>query len=167
MKKITLEKPKKLKKNISLSTLKSNGKDNHVDDIEHKKQIEIMNKIYLGITVENYKKVIQELNAKINSYKNQDKKKNKLDEETIIKNDELYEKLVVSKLQCFYCSRPVKIIYNYSRDDFQWTLDRIDNAVGHSNDNTVVCCLKCNLQRRVTDAKKFEFTKKLKIVKEN
>ncbi len=164
MKRIIIDKPKKLKKDIELTI--NNTATKEIKDIDERKQIEIINQIYLGITLENYKKVIRELNAKIQSYKTQDKKKNKYNEETIIKREELYEKIVISKLKCFYCSNPVKIVYNYIRDDFQWTLDRIDNALGHSNENTVICCLKCNLQRRVTDAKKFEFTKKLRIVKE-
>ena len=74
---------------------------------------------------------------------------------------------MVSKLRCFYCSKEVKVVYGYVRDDFQWTLDRIDNGIGHSSENTVISCLKCNLQRRVTDCKKFEFTKKLRIKREN
>ena len=28
----------------------------------------------------------------------------------------------------------------------QWTLDRIDNNIGHSKENVVICCLKCNLK---------------------
>ena len=38
------------------------------------------------------------------------------------------------------------------------SLDRIDNNLCHSNENTVIACLKCNLQRRCQDAKKFTFT---------
>ena len=51
------------------------------------------------------------------------------------------------------------------REPFQWTLDRIDNSLSHTNENTCVSCLKCNLQRRVMDADKFTFTKQLKISK--
>ena len=27
-----------------------------------------------------------------------------------------------------------------------WTLDRINNDLSHTNDNTCISCLKCNLQ---------------------
>ena len=38
------------------------------------------------------------------------------------------------------------------RDEQQWTLDRIDNDKCHSDENTVISCLKCNLQRRVKNS---------------
>ena len=160
MKCVTIEYPKVLRKHVVPSE-----NSNPLVEIEPRKQVEIINQIYLGITLENHRKVIQHLNAKIQSYKSQDKKKAKYDEGTTITSEELFEKLVVSKLICHYCSNCVKIVYNYARDDLQWTLDRVDNSVGHSAENTVICCLKCNLQRRVTDAKKFEFTKKMRIIK--
>ena len=48
----------------------------------------------------------------------------------------------------------------------QWTLDRIDNNINHSESNVIIACLKCNLQRRCQNKDKFLFTKQLKIVKE-
>ena len=74
-------------------------------------------------------------------------------------------KLVASKLKCLYCKNQVRVFYSKLKDPEQWTLDRIDNDLPHTDDNTVVCCLKCNLQRRVTNADKFAFTKNLKITK--
>ena len=47
----------------------------------------------------------------------------------------------------------------------QWTLDRIDNERPHTKDNILISCLECNLKRRRMDKDKFEFTKKLNIVK--
>ena len=75
------------------------------------------------------------------------------------------EKLVISKLKCHYCLQNTHILYTRNRDETQWTLDRIDNNLCHSNENTVIACLKCNLQRRCQDAKKFTFTKQLRIAK--
>lgn len=161
MKRVKLEKDKSIRKNF---TLDNNKKP---IEIEHRKQIDIVNNIYLGTDIEQQKKVIVELRKKICSYKGQDEKKDRYDINTFITEEELYEKLVVSKLKCFYCSKEVKLIYGYVRDDFQWTLDRVDNGIGHSSENTVISCLKCNLQRRVTDCKKFDFTKKLRINREN
>ena len=37
----------------------------------------------------------------------------------------------------------------------QWTLDRKDNTLGHSVENTVVSCLGCNLRRRSRDHESF------------
>lgn len=159
MKTIKLGKEKCIRKNFSLD------QDNKPIEQDYKSQVDMINQIYLGINIENYKKVISELKKKISSYKLQDERKERYNADTLIKEEELYEKLVVSKLKCYYCNNAVKIEYGYSRDDFQWTLDRIDNSLGHSSDNTVISCLKCNLQRRVIDCNKFNFTKKLKIQK--
>ena len=109
--------------------------------------------------------VTKELNNKLNSYKHQDKKNNIYDSESFITEEELLEKLIISKSKCNYCEKNVKIIYEQKRDDYQWTLDRIFNSVGHSCKNTVISCLKCNLDRKIIHQKKFIFTKKMVIHK--
>jgi hypothetical protein len=130
-------------------------------EIPYISQVEMANKIYMGELTGNLKKTASRLHAKLNSYKTQDKKKDRFEESEFITDEQLYEKLVISKLKCNYCRKEVKLVYYYVRDGSQWTLDRLDNDIGHSSDNTVICCLKCNLQRRVTDANKFSFTKQL------
>lgn len=102
---------------------------------------------------------------KIAGYKSQDIKKEIYDKEQLITFDEVVEKLVASKLKCCYCSCKIMLIYKNVREPTQWTLDRKDNDLCHSCDNTVIACLKCNLQRRVMNVDKFEFTKKLTIQK--
>jgi hypothetical protein len=59
------------------------------------------------------------------------------------------------------------LIYEHVRETNQWTLDRIDNSIGHNQGNVVVSCLKCNLQRRKTNQAAFLFTKNLNVVKSN
>ena len=75
------------------------------------------------------------------------------------------EKLVLSKLRCTYCRDNVLFIYKQIREEKQWTLDRINNSIGHSNKNTVIACLKCNLERRNINDKKFLFTKQMRLIK--
>ena len=106
---------------------------------------------------------IKELEKKITGYKGQDIKKDIYDKDNLITLEEVIEKLVSSKLKCFYCSSNILILYKNVREPTQWTLDRKDNELGHTCDNTLIACLKCNLQRRVTTMEKFDFTKKLKI----
>ena len=160
MKRIVFDKPKMAKKCVETKNI------DDIEDLAHKSQVGIINKLYLGDLYDN-NCIIGGLKRKINSYKSQDDKKERYNENTFITHEELYEKLVISKLRCYYCRNEVKIDYNFKRDNEQWTLDRIDNDLGHSSKNTLISCLKCNLQRRVTDCKKFEFTKKLRIIKEN
>ena len=105
----------------------------------------------------------RELIKKIAGYKGQDIKKEIYDKDSLITLEEVIEKLVSTKLRCFYCSCKILLLYKNVREPTQWTLDRKNNDLGHSCDNTLVACLKCNLQRRVTSMEKFDFTKKLKI----
>ena len=105
------------------------------------------------------------IKSKIDGYKHQDQKKEIDNIETLISRREVINKLINSCLCCEYCSKHVKVLYRHVRDPLQWTLDRVDNDLNHSNENTVISCLRCNLKRRLTDKEKFEFTKKMKIVK--
>ena len=139
----------------------------------HKKQVDILRMLYLTDTITNLNDekismnslILNELNHKIQGYKGQDKKKNIHNEATLINIDNVLEKLVSSMLTCYYCKKPIFVLYKNVREPFQWTLDRIDNSVNHTNENTCISCLKCNLQRRDIDVGKFAFTKKLKITK--
>jgi 5-methylcytosine-specific restriction endonuclease McrA len=110
---------------------------------------------------------IREISKKIQGYKNQDNKKKCFDKTHFVSLEDTIEMLVKSKLKCVYCNNSVYILYKHIRDDSQWTLDRIDNDQGHNINNCVICCLKCNLQRRTTDDKKFKFTKQMKLIKKN
>ena len=48
-----------------------------------------------------------------------------------------------------------------------WTLDRIDNNIGHNKDNVVISCLACNLQKRRRGEEAFKFMKQMVITKKN
>ena len=61
------------------------------------------------------------------------------------------------------------MLYEYAYDPKQWTLDRVDNGLGHNTENVVIACLECNLKRRITNKNKFQLGKKIiltKLVKE-
>jgi|AntAceMinimDraft_12_1070368.scaffolds.fasta_scaffold05254_1 hypothetical protein len=113
-----------------------------------------------------YPKGLQSIENKINGYKHQDIKKCIYDKNTMITLHEAYDKLN-HQVTCHYCMKPIKILYRNVRDPMQWTLDRLDNTKNHSNDNTVICCLKCNLTRGRIDNDKFLFTKRMSIIKVN
>ena len=134
-------------------------------DVIHHKQRSCINQIYIGEDCENSIIYQTEIKKKINGYKQQDRKKGVLDEEKFIKYEECLEKIMISKLSCHYCKCNLQILYNSTLEKKQWSLDRIDNDIGHNVDNVVISCLECNIQRRRTDIKKFEFTKSLKILK--
>jgi hypothetical protein len=134
-------------------------------DITHTEQVEMCNKLYMDCDFELKSLLEKELNKKIQGYKYQDIKKETYDVNELISLADTLEKLVGTKLRCYYCKREVLLLYKNVREPSQWTLDRIDNSKCHSKENTVIACLKCNLQRRVTDMEKFTFTKHLVITK--
>ena len=158
------------KKVIDDMTDRKNAKRNEtkeLDDVylEHKNQLNMINNYYLTETCENDNLLKREIQKKINSYKSQDINKELYDELLLISLNDVIEKLVASKLKCYYCSCNLLILYKDVRAQNQWTLDRMENDKCHSTDNTIISCLKCNLQRRTRDMNKFLFTKKLKINK--
>ena len=134
-------------------------------DITHPLQIEMLNKLYMELDFPLKSLLLKELERKINGYKAQDIKKDIYDQDLLITLGVVIEKLISIKLRCFYCKLPILVLYKNVREPTQWTLDRIDNDKCHSKDNTIVSCLKCNLQRRVTHIDKFTFTKHLKLKK--
>lgn len=105
----------------------------------------------------------KEIKKKLNSYKSQDKQKNKFDEEKMITYNQIIKKLYDCQLKCFYCECNVVILFNKKRESIQWTLERLDNNIGHYESNTCISCLKCNLQRRTDNYEYFKNGKQLKI----
>lgn len=148
-------------KRVSIDTYDTNI----MNSTYHKQQNDI-NRIYLDDkTFEGYEIYIKELQNKIRGYKYQDKKHGEMITKQSINLMDTIEMLFHSKLRCYYCRHRIFILYNNKYDDYQWTLDRIDNTIGHNKENCVVSCLKCNLMKKRMDKDKFKFTKQLKIEK--
>ena len=144
-----------------------NNKINITDDLlDHTRQTEIINSLFLDQEFKEKKWINSEINKKKNSYRQQDIQKERLDD-TFITSEGIIEKLVASRLICHYCKQKTSIFYENVREKKQWTLDRIDNDICHSFDNVVISCLECNLKRRRTDYGKFKFTKQLVIKKKD
>ena len=125
----------------------------------------LINRLYLNEIFPYKSEIIKELDKKLASYVSQDIHKNKDSHDSSITRDEIIEKLVLSKLKCFYCGCDMVFLYNKVRTMNQWTLDRIDNSLNHSNNNVIISCLKCNLQKRCQNHDAFLFTKRLTISK--
>ena len=100
-------------------------------------QVEYLNKLYLNENYDGIDFVKKEVERKLSGYKNQDVKKKKLEENFIV-YEECLEKLVISKLKCYYCKDNCLLAYENVREEKQWTLDRIDNSQGHNNNNVVI-----------------------------
>ena len=109
--------------------------------------------------------IIEALKKKYNGYKQQDKLKSKFDEDKYISYDQMIHKLYESKLKCYYCNCSLVILFNKKREGSQWTLERLDNNIGHYDSNTCIACLKCNLKRRTDSHEYFKQGKQLILIK--
>ena len=109
--------------------------------------------------------LFREIRRKIEGYRCQDLEKSKYNDLEFIAFKDVVQKLIQCKMICFYCQEKVKLLYLQVRDPKQWTLERIDNQVGHNRTNVEIACLSCNVRRRTMYHEKFRFTKQLIIQK--
>ena len=112
------------------------------------------------------KTILQEIERKLASYQKQDTEKKRYNSDLFISYEQTVSLLDDIQCKCHYCKEKVILLYEKVREKKQWTLDRIDNDLGHNKDNVVIACLECNLKRRRQSKDGFLFTKQLTIVKQ-
>ena len=132
---------------------------------DEQKQHNMLCQLYLNDEFDEKNVLLQAITKKLHGYKQQDSKHMIYSKHHFIPIDTTVQRLVESKLKCFYCEQKLMLFYKESKQDNQWTLDRIDNSMGHNSNNVVISCLECNLKRRNTDLDKFKYTKQLHIKK--
>jgi hypothetical protein len=168
IKKLTQEK-KKDKKRVEIEKLNLSE-----EYFTFEKQNEIINNINNTNNILNKEEdknaskiLIKQIEKKISSYKQQDVDKKVLNNEKIINLKCIIDKLIETEIKCYYCKCKMLVLYENVREPKQWTVDRINNDLGHNNDNFVLACLDCNLKRRCRSADKFLFTKQLNIIRQD
>jgi hypothetical protein len=109
--------------------------------------------------------VSRELRKKISSYKSQDRRKNIYNDDEFIDFEFVINLFKETQLKCYYCDKQVFVIYDNVLESKQWTIERIDNRIGHNKNNSVMACLDCNLRRRCMYHERYIMTKKLSLVK--
>ena len=124
------------------------GKVNDTNDINKERQM-----------------IVSHIKTKLSSYKQQDILKKKFSTQDFVSYSDVIGLLTESNMKCYYCSCETYLLYEIVREMKQWSLDRINNDIGHNKNNLVICCLECNLKRRRTNKDAFFFTKNLKIQK--
>lgn len=107
----------------------------------------------------------QQIERKLQGYRAQDVEKKILDEANLVKLPYVLDLLKEDEMKCHYCKTQVFVLYEMARENCQWTLDRIDNKVGHNCGNVLVSCLQCNLKRRCTNKDKFLMGKEMVLKK--
>ena len=138
------------------------------NDYEYQNQLNNIKKILENeykFVDETTKITLQQINKKIYGYKQQDIIKKLLDKEKFITLESIINKMLECELKCYYCTSEMNVLYDISREMKQWTVDRIDNDLGHNINNYYLACLECNLKRRRRSDEKFLFTKQMKLVK--
>lgn len=105
--------------------------------------------------------IYQQIRNKLSSYRSQDIEKNKLNIERFSDLSGVLQKMEDCKLKCFYCKECVALLYENVREPKQWTLERIDNSMGHNIDNIEIACLSCNLRRRTMHYQRYVLTKNI------
>jgi hypothetical protein len=111
-------------------------------------------------------RIINHIKTKIHSYRHQDTLKKKYNETEFINLEYVIQLLIDCELKCHYCACETFLLYEIVREMKQWSLDRINNDIGHNKGNLVMACLECNLKRRRTNKDSFFITKNLKIFRE-
>tara|TARA_A100001015_G_scaffold312774_1_gene418611 strand:- start:3377 stop:3892 length:516 start_codon:yes stop_codon:yes gene_type:complete len=140
-----------------------------IDDsfFDYKKQIETINKLFLNERIDYEDLIKKEIINKQKGYKKQDVEKKILNIEKIINYEQIIELLFVNKLKCYYCDENCSLLYKKVLERKQWTLDRLNNDIGHDFDNIVLSCLDCNIKRGNMNSERFKSGKKIKIVKKD
>ena len=157
-----IDKIRNIKNPERKETIKWNLDDSY---FTYNKQVQIINSLYLNQEPEQNILAKREISKKINGYKSQDIQKELLDLNRLISLDQTIEKLMVSKLKCFYCKENCELLYKNTLAKKQWTLDRVNNEYGHNHDNVVICCLECNIKKGEMDSDRFKKGKDIKIIR--
>ena len=161
MKKIDLMSlQKEKKKKIETNTWGLNE-----EELSYKTQLDILKNIYSPAKNKLNSFIISHIKTKISSYKQQDMLKNMFLEPEFVTFEHVIDLLNACDLKCHYCSCETYLLYEFVREMKQWSLDRINNDIGHNKHNLVMACLECNLKRRRTNKDAFFMTKNLTITR--
>jgi hypothetical protein len=140
-------------------------------DYEHETQLENIKNLLenpdTGSQNPTAKIMMQQIQQKINGYRSQDIQKSLYNESEFVDLHYVLQLLTDAENFCYYCKKPVYILYEIVREPKQWTLERLDNKLGHNRGNVKIACLDCNLRRKTMYHERFAFTKQFNVVKKN
>jgi hypothetical protein len=104
-----------------------------------------------------------QINYKLRGYKSQDMEKGRFIFDHFVDYNYVLNLLKTEGIGgcCYYCKEPVMLLYESVREPKQWTLERIDNSLGHNRGNVQIACLNCNLRRRTMFQERYVMTKQM------
>jgi hypothetical protein len=88
-----------------------------------------------------YNKSTGALKKKIRRHRDEDEEKGR--------DNDITESYVIRLLakqdsKCIHCAIKVKLVWTEAYDKAQFSINRIDNSLGHLRGNVEICCLQCN-----------------------
>jgi hypothetical protein len=116
-------------------------------------------------SVESTQFIKQLIHTKIHSYGAQDKEKGIYNDAELVTYKNVLELFKMSDMKCYYCKESTLILYEHVRDPKQWTLERMNNRLGHNRGNVSIACLQCYLRRRTMHSNRYLQTKELMHIK--
>lgn len=154
------------KKRLITTTAEWTGLEN---DLGPEQQWTYIKQLYNNriIDIDQCSLITRQIKNKISAYRSQDTRKGLLNPIDLVDVRTAIELLYTAENKCFYCKSPVRILYENTRDPKQWSLDRIDNSLGHIKRNLMIACLDCNLRRRTMYHERYAYTKQLTIVRKD
>jgi hypothetical protein len=87
----------------------------------------------------------------INSSKSSDLNKNRYDETNHITLEFLQEQHIKQQNKCGYCQIDMEFTFDQNKNPNKITIERINNDIGHTIDNCIFACFKCNRYTRDND----------------
>jgi hypothetical protein len=88
------------------------------------------------------------LRRKLYEYRKQDRENGCHNRKTAISAEETVQLVAKANGKCAHCKRVVSFVKNGAMRGDGFSLDRKNNEIGHTRENCVVSCLKCNVKRR-------------------
>ncbi len=83
------------------------------------------------------------ITLKIRTCRNEDKQKNR---EFNIDKDYIKVLIEETKNICKYCKENIKFEWEEANDRKQFTINRLNNNIGHIKGNVEICCMDCNIR---------------------
>ena len=151
-------KKKQRTKRVVTTTKRWTFKEN---ELQHENQVQQLNSIFSPLQDSTTNFIKSQIKQKLRGYKEQDIRKKRYNTMAFITFNNVVQKLKDCQLLCYYCKYPVSILYEHVREPTQWTVERIDNTMGHNYNNVEIACLTCNIKRKTMHFERYLMTKQL------
>ena len=96
------------------------------------------------------KELVEKIERKIDRYNSSDAKYCRAvqpESNEPLTSQWVIDRLLAQKNECCWCNKQLLLVNYRPYDPDQFSIDRLDNKLGHTQDNCVISCYKCNADR--------------------